>query len=103
MPSQSLTWTALPNGYTADQKGIRLSVLLSPRLDTQDPGASHKKLSEFFPDWKDWPKFLRQARFEVTFNGATVSIPANKTTGSNRVDDRLGLADSSAWRALFHK
>jgi hypothetical protein len=103
MPSQSLTWTALPNGYTADQKGIRLSVLLSPRLDTQDPGTSHKKLSEFFPDWKDWPKFLRQARFEVTFNGATVSIPANKTTGSNRVDDRLGLADSSAWRALFHK
>ena len=61
MPRQSLTWTALPNGYTADQTGIRLSVLLSPRLDIQDPTATHKKLSVFFPDWEDWPKTLSNA------------------------------------------
>ena len=81
MARQSLTWTALPNGYTADGTGIRLSVLLSPRLDTQDPTVTHKKLSVFFPDWEDWPKTLSNARFDVTYNGQTVSIPATTTPG----------------------
>jgi hypothetical protein len=103
MARQSLTWTALPNGYTDDHTGIRLSVLLSPRLDTQDPTATHKKLSVFFPAWEDWPKTLSNARFDVTYNGHTVSIPATTIAGANRVDNRLGLADSAAWKALFTK
>ena len=103
MARQSLTWTALPNGYTADGTGIRLSVLLSPRLDTEDPTVTHKKLSVFFPDWEDWPKTLSNAKFDVTYNGQTVSIPATTTTGANRVDNRLGLADSAVWKALFTK
>ena len=103
MARQSLTWTALPNGYTADGSGIRLSVLLSPRLDTQDPTVTHKKLSVFFPDWEDWPKTLSNAKFDVTYNGQTVSIPATTVAGANRVDNRLGLADSAVWKALFTK
>ena len=37
MARQSLIWTALPNGFTADRTGLRMSVMLSPRLDPQTP------------------------------------------------------------------
>jgi hypothetical protein len=102
MPRQSFIWTALPNGYTADGTALRLSILLSPRLDPQDAMGNPQKLSTFFPDWQDWPKTLANARFDITYNGQTVKVFANATTGANRVDNRLGLAESTVWKALFH-
>ena len=89
----------IPAGTTS----IRVSLLLSPRLDSQDPLGAAAKLSMFSPDWEDWPKALRRARFDVTYNGQTVSIPATTGVGANRVDDRLGLADSTVWKAVFTK
>ncbi len=91
MAQQSLIWTALPNGYTADGSGMRLSVLLSPRLDTQDPTVTHKKLSVFFPDWEDWPKTLSNAKFDVTYNGQTVSMPAT-TVRRGAIASTIGSA-----------
>ena len=102
MARQSFIWTALPNGYTADGTSLRLSVMLSPRLDPQHPLGHAQKLSTFFPDWKDWPQTLSNARFDVSLNGQIVSVNANTTIGANRVDSRLGLADSTVWKALFH-
>ena len=101
MARQSFIWTALPNGYTADGSGLRLSVLLvaPARSARSDPATT---LQTFFPDWEDWPKTLREARFDVTFNGVTVLLDADDTAGANRVDDRLGLADSAVWKALFN-
>ena len=101
MARQSFIWTALPNGFTLDGTSLRLSVMLSPRLDPQDPAGNPRKLSTFFPDWEDWPTTLAGARFDISFNGHTVSVPAASTVGVNRVDDRLGLADSTVWKALF--
>lgn len=101
MARQSFIWTALPNGYTPDRTALRLSVLLSPRLDPQDPVGNPRKLSTFFPDWEDWPQTLATARFDITYNGQTASVLANATTGTNHVDARLGLADSTVWKALF--
>jgi hypothetical protein len=98
MAQQSLIWTALPNGYTPDGNSLCLSILLSPRLD---PQSEPQLLQTFFPDWKDWPKRLRNARFDITFNGQTVSVRGDDTTGPNRVDNRLGLAESGVWQALF--
>jgi hypothetical protein len=98
MARQSLVWTALPNGYTADGKSLRFSVLLSPRLD---PQADPQRLDSFFPDWQDWPRTLRRASFAVTCNGATVSVAGDGSGTTNRLDDRLGLSDPAAWRALF--
>ena len=100
MAKQSFVWTALPNGLSNDAKSVRVSVLLSPRLEPQgDPQA----LSSFFPEWQDWPATLAKATFEVMYGGATVSIPAGVTSGPNRVDTSLGAADSQAWKALFKK
>jgi hypothetical protein len=98
MARQSLIWTTLPNGLTPDGRGVRISVLLSPRLDAEgDP----QQLSSFFPDWEDWPATLAQATFEIDYGGVAVAIPAAQTIGPNRVDTSLGAADSIVWKALF--
>src|SRR5689334_8737155 len=90
MAQQSFIWTALPNGYTADNSGLRLSMMLAPRLDPQDPLGQPQKLSTFFPDWQDWPATLANARFDIAFGGQSISVLARTTTGPNRVDSRLG-------------
>lgn len=102
MARQSFIWTALPNGYTADHAGLRLSVMLAPRLDPQVPAGQVDKLSTFFPDWQDWPATLTNARFDIAYGAQTVSVPASTTSGANRVDNRLGLADSPVWSAVFN-
>ena len=63
--NQSLLWTALPNGLTEDG-GLRVSVMLVPRLD---PGDDQPYLSSF-PEWLDWPATLEQATFHVTYGAA---------------------------------
>ena len=98
MAKQSFIWTALPNGFTQDGKSVRVSALLSPRLE---PQGDTKELSSFFPDWEDWPSTLANATFEIRYGGANVSIPANVTSGPNHVDTTLGAPDSQAWKALF--
>ena len=55
----------------------------------------------FFPDWEDWPQTLASAKFEVSYNGATVAVPATTLAGPNRVDASVGVADSAVWKALF--
>lgn len=101
MAKQALVWTALPNGYSADGGSLRLSVLLAPRLDPQPQPGTPSQLDLLFPDWEDWPLTLSQARFDVSFNGQTVSVPATATSGLNRVDGQVGLADSAVWKAIF--
>src|SRR5262245_23421736 len=99
MPRQSLIWTTLPNDTDADGHALRVSVLLSPRLD---PEAAPATLASFFPDWEDWPATLAQARFEVHYNGGTVTVVGTQLTGPNRIDTSIGRPDSSVWRALFN-
>jgi hypothetical protein len=98
MAKQSLIWTALPNGYSEDGASLRVSVLLSPRLDAQ---ADPQELKSFFPDWEDWPQTLSTARITVVCGGAPVEIPLTQLTGKHRVDTTLGAPDSAAWKALF--
>ena len=43
MAKQSILWTALPNGYSEDGRSLRISLLVSPRLEPDfDP-----QLAEF--------------------------------------------------------
>jgi hypothetical protein len=98
MARQSFMWTALPNGYTADGSALRVSVLLSPRLE---PQAQAKALSTFAPDWTDWPAALMSASVKLSIGANSVQIPLTQTTGPNRVDLTYGGPDSTAWQALF--
>ena len=94
---QSLVWTALPNGYTPDSASLRMSVLLSPRLD---PQADPQRLDSF-PEWVNWPRTLQKASFAVSCNGKTVTVAGSGAGSKNVLDGRLGLPDSATWQALF--
>ena len=101
MAQQSLIWTALPNGYTADGSGLRLSVLLSPRLDPQIRLGTSKlarvlsRLGGLAGDAGE-----RDVRRQLRRQG-TVSIPPTTTRGRTASTLALGLADSAVWKALF--
>src|SRR6266545_503363 len=97
MAKQALLWTALPNGYTSDGKSLRVTALLSPRLDAA--GDPHELSS--FPDFVDWPVTLAHATFVVSFGGSPVKIAGSDTTSASRVDTTLGGPDTSTWTALF--
>jgi len=104
MAQQSFIWTVLPNGYTPDGKSLRVSILLSPRLNPIKPDSlppSPPKLGSFFPDWEDWPQTLKKATFKITYGGTTVAIPLTQITGKNCVDTSLGESDSVVWKAVF--
>jgi len=99
MARQTLIWTTLPNGISPDGRSLRVSVMLSPRLD---PEADPAILKSFFPDWEDWPLTLSKATFLVSYGGGVpVKIHATQMTGPNRVDDTIGVPDSAVWRAMF--
>jgi len=97
MAKQSLLWTALPNGYSDDGKQLRVSVLVSPRLDPENSSAELKS----FEDFIDWPETIRQSVFMVRYGVDVAVIQGNKFNGNNRVDKSLGVADSSVWQALL--
>jgi len=98
MPKQTINWTALPNGYSEDGRSLRISVLVSPRLETDGADGSLKD----FPDFEDWPAALAQSRFVLTYGaGPPVTIAGDDTKGRTRIDAHIGLADSSIWKALF--
>ncbi|VAX24290.1 hypothetical protein MNBD_NITROSPINAE01-1103, partial [hydrothermal vent metagenome] len=97
MAKQSLLWTALPNGYSTDGKQLRVSVLVSPRLNPQNSS----NILKSFHDFINWPDTVRRAGFAVKYGADKVIIPGNKFGGSNCVDGSLGVADSDVWQALF--
>jgi len=94
MRSQTLIWTALPNGrYNSDF--LKLSVFLSPRLTTDEGGAA-PELS-LFPDFVNWPATIAAApggpiAFSVAFNGGN-PIRVRLPTVSPLSPDR--------WQAVF--
>lgn len=97
MPVQSLIWTVLPNGLAdkgltgSGDRALRLSLLVSPRLE---PQTAPRRLSSF-ADFVDWPETL--ARTSVTLHVGNTSVALTKA----HVDPRLGLPDSAVWKALL--
>ena len=83
MKKQTMMWTALPNGIvgTPGEAGarVRLSVSLSPRLETSE-GGPRPTLAQF-PDFLDWPAQAQTVQFSVQFGdreplvAETVSAP----------------------------
>lgn len=103
MATQTLMWTALPNGYSDDGQ-LRLSVLLTPRLD---PGGDANVLGSF-PDFYDdassqmWTDTLMLSQFRIQWSlGGMVIVSPKDEEGKNRIDARWGKPDATAWRALF--
>ncbi len=79
MKRQTVMWTALPNGVSgtpgAGDARVRLSVFVSPRLETNEGGA-RPTLSQF-PDFLNWPERVAEMQFSVQF-GAGPAIMAER-------------------------
>ena len=93
MSIRTIMWTALPNGLTPTGNRLRLSVLVSPRLVT-DNGVDGTLAQ--FPEFLDWPAVVAGLRFQVQFQGGP-SFVAQPVTEPG--DPAL---DSEAWKALFN-
>ena len=78
MREQTVIWTALPNGRSPSG-ALRLSVLVTPRLVT-DEGGDSPSLS-LFPDFLDWPSRVGAASFTLALG--TLRLAATNVTGSH--------------------
>jgi hypothetical protein len=96
MATQSLIWTAMPNGLNQN-KELKVSVLLSPRLDAE----SATQVLSSFPDFVDWPQTLAACKFTLHFASNSVSIKGDQLVGPNRVDNAIGQADSQVWTQML--
>ena len=104
MARQSFIWTALPNGYTADGAACVSRCMLAPRLDPQDPPVHAEKTQHVLPRLGGLAGDARERalRRRVTA-GRPCRCSPTRRPGPNRVDTRLGVADSAVWKALFAK
>ena len=89
-PTQTIKWTAVPNGLDSGGTNLQLSVLISPELS----GGATGTLSDF-SDWQDWPSTLAGS----AWNGPSRSPPRSSRRSTVPLDTS-GL-NSSLWAALF--
>lgn len=88
MTKEKVLWTALPNGYSKDQR-LRISVFVAPRLSNADGSDTVRNLSEF-PAFVNWPERLETLAFQVEFDSGVTAegIPE-------------GAADPELWARLL--
>jgi hypothetical protein len=91
MKQQTVMWTALPNGVANGK--LRLSVFVSPRLETNE-GGDRPSLS-LFPDFLDWPARMAAAQFQVRFGG-------RPPVAAVRVEPEGGAAARDLYRAMLN-
>src|SRR6185436_19355434 len=90
MEKQTLTFTALPNGFGPGGEP-RLSVFVAPRL-WSDTSAANITLDKY-PDMLDWPSRVSALVWQVSISGAP-GLPL--TVDNNQLKPAL-------WTALFHQ
>jgi hypothetical protein len=75
-------WTALPNGFVKNSSLLRLSLLVTFRLKTdQNPPPDNLTLADFIQSWKEnnWTKTVRDYGFTVDFGKGPRSVkPTNE-------------------------
>lgn len=91
MEKQTLTFTALPNGFASDGSP-RVSVFISQRLWSDTPGAANVTLDKY-PDQLNWPARLSALSWEASISGGP-AIPLSEPASE---------LDPALWSALFHE
>lgn len=89
MEKQTLTFTALPNGFALAGEA-RLSVFVAPRLWSDTPGAGNITLDKY-PDLLEWPLRVSGLTWEASIDGGP---PLPLTLDNNQLKPAL-------WEALF--
>lgn len=91
MEKQTLTFTALPNGF-APGGSPRVSVFISQRLWADPPIAGNTTLDKY-PDQLNWPARLSALNWEASINGGP-AIP---------LTEPVSELDPTLWSALFRE
>jgi hypothetical protein len=92
MATESVIFTALPNGFDADGRLLRVTVFVSPRLLTDGAG-DLALLGSGFDAFQDWPAALAEVRFALTVDGfGTLDVEPDPSSPA---------ADSGTWHLLF--
>lgn len=92
MATESVIFTALPNGHDRDGRLLRFTVFVSPRLFTDGAG-SLPLVGAGFDAFEDWPAALAETRFFLTIDGMG--------TFDAEPDPSSPPADSGTWHLLF--
>ncbi|MBV8276901.1 MAG: hypothetical protein JO170_16810 [Verrucomicrobia bacterium] len=87
MPSEIISVVTIPNGFTAKNQALRVSLYVAPRLSGAATLAS-------FPDFLNWPGTLKSAGLQVTLECA-----GNQTT----VTADTSVLDEKLWTAVFNR
>jgi hypothetical protein len=93
MEKQTLTFTALPNGFGAGGLA-RLSVFISPRLWSDAAGGSKLTLDQY-PDLLNWPSRVAAIGWQASIDGAPALALSVDTDPLNPLRPEL-------WAALFN-
>src|SRR5215213_3555813 len=93
MEKQTLTFTALPNGFGAGGLA-RLSVFVSPRLWSDVTGGSQLTLDKY-PDLLNWPARVAAIGWQASIDGAPALALSVDTDPLNPLKPEL-------WAALFN-
>ncbi len=92
---QTILFTALPNGI-ADGK-VKLSVFISPRLESTGASESTRIPLSTFLDWVNWPEQAATLTFDVFFDGHQAA-GVTKVTPPGAPSDPTG---AEIWGAVF--
>lgn len=92
MATESVIFTALPNGHDRNGRLLRFTVFVSPRLFTDGAGSLPLK-GAGFDAFEDWPAALAETRFFLTVDGLG--------TADAEPDPASPPAESSTWHLLF--
>ena len=90
MTTESVLWTALPNGVRGGGDALGLTVYVSPRLSTDGPPS--RPLTDF-PAFSDWPAALSDIKLAVEIENVGVL-----DTGP---DADSTPADQATWKLVF--
>ncbi|HEY3398448.1 MAG TPA: hypothetical protein VGM19_12405 [Armatimonadota bacterium] len=93
MNRQTIIWTALPHGVVTDAAGsrLRLSVFVSPRLESSDTG---RLTLSAWPDFLDWPALVNALTFTVQFEG-------KPPVAASRLEPPNDVPGSGLWKGIF--
>jgi len=104
--TETLMWTALPNGMgTTDSRGtqhLKLSVFLSPRLETSAPSGTIAEFSDFSGSntYQNWAALVQALGFSVEFQIAG-RPPVRRTVDHANVHITSPAADPVLWDRIF--
>lgn len=101
MISQRIIWTVVPQGLSTDGTKLRFSVLVTPRLltDQTPPTLS------LFPDWTNWPATVQAASFSLVPSGspaiaATVVSNPPDLANYQRLFTPTATVESFTWQSF---